>query len=485
MVTGYRQSGGPPARVAVVGAGLAGLAAACELADRGFDVSLVERRPFAGGKTYSFRDRASGAVLDNGQHVFLGCCTAYIGFLRRLGTLEKTSLQPCLHVEVIDPERGRARLAASRLPGALSLLPALLTYRHLSPADRARVLYGALWMRALGAAGRRALDGESFHSWLRRHGQSDRAVDLFWNLITVPTLNGDARSVSAELALMVFQEGFLASPSAAAVGVPRVPLDELHVRPALDYLAARGGRLRLGGGVRSLLLDGQRARGVALADGSILEAEFVVSAVPPAALLSLLPEALRREPFFARLAGLGAWPIVNLHFWYERPVTGNEFAAFLNSPVQWVFNRTRLLGLSECDGQHLVVSLSVAGRYLAMKRRDLLETFRPEMERLFPAARRVGLRRFLATKEPEATFAAAPGCARLRPPARTPVDGLVLAGAWTDTGWPATMEGAVRSGLTAAREVAVQAARRSEPAPTGPDGPPSGGVRLGVALATP
>lgn len=442
------------ASVAVVGGGLAGIAAACELAEAGLKVTLMEKRPFLGGRAYSYLDKRSGIEVDNGQHVFLGCCTEYIRLLKRLGVWHKVHLQKRLRVRVIDKVWGESLLESRSLPPPLHLLPSLLRFRSLSPAEKVRAAYAMARMRSLDRAARRGLDGITFADWLRAHGQTENAIRGFWSLIVLPTLNGDITTVSADLAMMVFQEGFLRDGDGANVGWAKVGLSALLAQAAREYIESRGGEVRLGQGIAGLRLEDGRAA----VSGPGQEAEYVVLAVEPRSLTTLLPRPLREEPFFGRIGHIDTSPIVNVHLWYDRQVTDMEFAAFLNTPLQWVFNKSRLWG-QEGDGQYLDISLSGAREFVDMPAREIIGLFSREVQSLFPLARAAQLRRALVVKQRDATFAARPGISRLRPRQRTPVGNLFLAGDWTDTGWPATMESAVRSGLLAAREVMGLAGR--------------------------
>ena len=450
--TGGSLAGRPS--VLVAGGGLAGIAAACDLAAAGLDVTLVEKRPFLGGRSYSYVDKRSRVEVDNGQHVFLGCCTEYIAFLKRLGVWHKAKLQRRLHVRVIDKMWGESVLRGERLPAPLHLLPSLLRFRSLSPAEKARAAYAMARIRSLDRVARRALDGVTFADWLRRHGQSENAIRGFWNLIILPTLNGDVTTVSADLALMVFQEGFLRSRDGGNVGWARVGLSALLAEAAREYIESRGGAVRLGEGISGLRLD----EGRAFAAGD--DSDYVLLALDPPSLTPLLPKQLREDPFFGRIGHIQTSPIVNVHLWYDRKVTDMDFAAFLNTPMQWVFNKSKLWG-QEGEGQYLDISLSGADGFVDMPTRDVVGLFSREVQALFPRARTAELRRGLVVKQRDATFAARPGIAALRPSQRTPVQNLFLAGDWTDTGWPATMESAVRSGRMAAREVLKAAGRRS------------------------
>ncbi|MEV4506866.1 hydroxysqualene dehydroxylase HpnE [Streptomyces klenkii] len=451
--------GAAPARAVVVGGGLAGITAALELADAGVRVTLLEGRPRLGGLAFSFR--RGDLTIDNGQHVYLRCCTAYGSFLDRIDALHLAPLQDRLDVPVLDvghpsgkPRLGRLRRAASPLfPVPLHLAKSLATYPHLSLAERAAVGRAALALRGLDPQDP-ALDGTDFAGWLRRKGQSARTVEALWDLIGVATLNATADASSLGLAAMVFKTALLTEPGAADIGWAHVPLGELHdtrARAALDKA-----------GVRTLLRT--RATGIArAADGTWqvgaetgpgaaeqLTAETVVLAVPQRETHGLLPDGALDEP--GRLLEIGTAPILNLHVVYDRKVLRQPFFAALGSPVQWVFDRTDSSGLAARGegGQYLAVSQSAAQDDIDRPVAELRARYLPELERLLPAARGAGVRDFFVTRERTATFAPTPGVGRLRPTARTNTPGLYLAGAWTATGWPATMEGAVRSGVHAA-----------------------------------
>jgi squalene-associated FAD-dependent desaturase len=435
--------------VGVIGAGLAGLAAACELADLGHRVTVYERRPWAGGKTYSFVDRETGCEIDNGQHVFMACTTSYTSFLRRLGTLGLTRRQRRLHVPVLDADGRRSHLAASALPAPLHLAPSFLRYAHLGLAEKARIAKLLASVALSSGANGAGLEHESFAGWLRIRGQPEGTIAGFWDFLVLPTLNARAGEVSAAAALFVLKEGFLASPTSAAIGIPAVPLSRLHVDPAVRYVEARGGEVRPGCGVERVCVEAGRVTALLLRDGSRAQHEAYVCAVPHTRLPQLLPAGVTDRAPLAALAEIPVSPIVNLHLWFDRPVAEFAFAAFVGCELQWVFNRSRL-DLSRAPGEHhLVISLSGAGAYMALDRRALLERFLPQLRRALPASREAELVRTVVVKEPEATFVPAPGV--VRPGPVTEFENFLLAGAYTSTGWPATMESAVRSGLTAAR----------------------------------
>jgi squalene-associated FAD-dependent desaturase len=442
-------------RVVVLGGGLAGLSTALQLIDRGFAVTLIEKRPFLGGRAFSFLDPKEQVEIDNGQHVFLGCCTYYVDYLRKIGATNKTYLQDRLKVVVIkDGKRGT--IGSTPWLGRLHLFPSFLRYPHLGVSDKLRAIYGlasmALTRRKDGPS---LLDLETAYDWLKRHGQSDRAISALWNLILLPSLNDDVRDASADMAIMLFQAGLLKGPREAAIGLSSVGLTSLNGDPALETLTQHGADMALGKTVRSITVDDGRATGIELSDGSTVEADAYVSALPFVVLLDSLPGDVRGNAFFSRAANLGSSPIVGVHLWYDRQIMDEEFVAFLDSPVQWVFNKSRIQRTTgDADGQYVCISLSGAWQFIDRPKDELATEFIAEMGRLFPRAASARVVRSLVVKEPQATFSAAPGTAEGRLPQTTPINNLFLAGEWTDTGWPSTMEGAVRSGVFAAEAVA-------------------------------
>ncbi|MGA5583142.1 hydroxysqualene dehydroxylase HpnE [Streptomyces thermodiastaticus] len=465
MTDGIRPDGVPtaeadrPARHAVVvGGGLAGLTAALSLADAGVRVTLLEGRPRLGGLAFSFR--RGDLTVDNGQHVYLRCCTAYRWFLDRIGGTDLAPLQDRLDVPVLDAARpeGRrlGRIRRDALPVPLHLGRSLATYPHLSLADRARVGRAALALQALDPAAP-ALDERNFGEWLAAHGQSARAVEALWDLVGVATLNATASDVSLGLAAMVFKTGLLSDPGAADIGWARVPLGELHDRLARKALDSAGVSIEVRTRVTSVSKK-ENGRWSVQVPGRSLEADAVVLAVPQREAHALLPAGALEAP--ERLLDIDTAPILNVHVVLDRTVLSRPFVAAIGTPVQWIFDRTHASGLK--DGQYLALSQSAAHQEIDTPVAELRERYLPELRRLLPLARDARVRDFFVTRERTATFAPSPGVGRLRPGARTKVPGLYLAGAWTATGWPATMEGAVRSGVSAA-DAALSALGRPRP----------------------
>lgn len=438
-------------RIVVVGGGLAGLSAALASADGGARVTLLEARPRLGGATFSFQ--REGLWIDNGQHVFLRCCTAYRGFLARIGAEDLTFLQPRMAIRVLAPDGRSGWLRRGSLPAPLQLAGSLAAYPFLRPADRLRAARAALALARLDPSDG-ALDDRTFGEWLAQRGQPPAAVESLWNLIALPTLNLPAEAASLALAVKVFRTGLLSKRDAADVGYATAPLSRVHGEPAARALAEAGAAVHVRASVRGVeaLPDGTfEVRAAA----GLLEADAVIVAAPHDKVAELLPSSALPEP--AALKSLGSSPIVNVHVVYDRKVMDLPFVAGVGTPVQWVFDRTQASGLER--GQYLAISLSGADREIGERTEALRGRFLPALEALFPRAREARVEVFFVTREHAATFRQAPGTRALRPGPPTRIPGLYLAGAWTDTGWPATMEGAVRSGLAAARAALVGAGR--------------------------
>ncbi|SCF07813.1 squalene-associated FAD-dependent desaturase [Micromonospora viridifaciens] len=434
--------------VCVIGGGLAGIAAAIRLADQGLPVTLLESRPELGGATYSFR--RDGLTVDTGQHVFLRCYHAYRGLLDRLGVTDDAQVQPRFAVPVLLPGRAPHLLARGRLPAPAHLLPALAAYRLLTPAERLAAVRAAAALRHVDPD-LPATDARSFGEWLAGHGQGDRAVRRLWDLVTVAALNLPSAHASLALAARVFRTGLLDATDAGDIGRPTVPLTELHAVPARRLLHQLGARVRTRSRVRWIHPESDGFR-VGLSDGEIAT-DAVVLAVPHHVAAALVPPAA--APDAGDWHRLGAAPIVNVHLRYARRITELAMAAAVESPAQWIFTRP-----GSDDAQHVVVSLSAADTQIDRPAAELVAVQRAALAALFPAARHTPVRDAFVTREPRATFRQAPGTRAYRPATTTRLPGLVLAGAWTDTGWPDTMEGAVRSGQEAADVVARQLASR-------------------------
>ena len=464
------------APIAVVGGGLAGLTAALDLAEAGRAVSLFERRPFAGGKAYSFTDPAHGVTLDNGQHITMRCCTAFQALLERLGRTDLVRYQDGLEVAVVDPtvQRGSGRqvsvLRASKphapqrfglpsfpqwtaLPAPFHLAPSALNYEHLTLLEKTNLARAFAPIRKLTEAERARLDRQSFADWLRAHGQSERVIERFWDLIILPTCNDRSAHVSAMQALHVFQVGFSQDPRAADIGLFTGGLGEV-AQAAAARLEELGGTIEFSAAVDAVGLAQAAAVSVQTRSGSHA-VSGVVLALPPRQAFDVLPPAWRRREPFWRLAMHRTSPIVNVHQQWDRPVLTRDFVGVLDPDAQFIFNRSQTHAWPT-PPHWISVSLSGAHELLPLPQAEIAERVERAVRRALPRAAAAELLAVRVVKEADATFRPFPGAHahRLRP--RTSIRNLTLAGAWTDTGWPATLESAVRSGRAAARTLLEQ-----------------------------
>jgi squalene-associated FAD-dependent desaturase len=410
-------------RTVVVGGGLAGLSAALWLQRSGHDVTLLEARPTLGGavQTLPERDGDPEPPPDNGQHIALGCCDAYLGFLDEIGQ-GQTIRRKRLRLPVIA-EDGSVGVIG---PGPLKLL----RYRHLSLADRLSVARAA---RQLGELDAEAHDDETFAALLRRLGQSEAAIDRFWDVFMRPALNLPSGEVSATLGVFTVQTALLGDRHASDLVLPIAPLGEMHGDAAGRTLTERGAHVRTNARVVELLDDA-----VLLADGERLPGDAFVLALPPAESARLLGEPA---------PALEDSPIVSVHLLFDGQILRYELAALLGSHAHWVFDRGRLTGHEPERGQYLTVVSSGVPDLLEVRGKELVELIAGEVTDRLGAAELLWSR---VSREPAATFAARPGTARIRLGPQTNRPNVARAGAWTDTGWPATMESAVRSGHEAA-----------------------------------
>jgi hydroxysqualene dehydroxylase len=425
-------------RLAIVGGGLAGLSAGLELKRAGHEVALFERTRLLGGKATSFH--VDGVEVDNGQHVYLACCTEFVDFVEGLddsGSNGRSplSLQPRFDVLMLSRGRPAARLRAAQIRAPLHLAPALLGYRNISLMDRLRIA------RAVLAARSQPRVDETFAAWLVRHGQNRETREAFWDPFLIPALNAPLENVSADDALFVIRTAFLVDAAASRFGYSRIPLARIA-----ESAAGKLDTVNLRTPVVGLDLDPDRAnrlRGIRLEDGTVIPLDGVVLAIPPARLKKILG-----DPAALGVHGLDNFqtaPIVDVHLWYDVGTVGFDFAALIGSPIQWVFEK---------GAGYLCCSMSAADAYVSWSKADLVTLCDRELRDMVPPLAGASLLRGSATRDRDATFVPTPGLQRPGPMTSNPR--IVICGAWTDTGWPATMESAVRSGRAAARALIVQ-----------------------------
>jgi len=427
-------------RVLIIGSGLAGLAAATALAPRGLRVTLLEARNRLGGRASSFHDFATGQLVDTCQHVSMGCCTNFAHFCRTLGIAHLLEKQACLYFMTSD--RRLSRFRADPLPAPLHLARSFLMARFLSLDDKCRIAYGLASLRYS-----RDEADPPFQEWLARHGQTPRTVERFWGLVLTSALNETPDRIGLRYARKVFLDGFLRHPRGFEIELPAVPLGRLYGEELQAWLNRHDVEVRFQAAARGLRINAECVTSVELRGGEVLDADWYIATVPFDRLLELLPaDVIERHACFRDLRRLETSPITSVHLWYDRAVLNLPHVVLVGCVGQWLFNR----GPTPEGGQYVQVVVSAARQFRGLGHEDVERQVTAELKRLLPASRLARLVRARVVTEHAATFSAVPGVDQWRPPQLSPIPNLFLAGDWTATGWPATMEGAVRSGYLAA-----------------------------------
>jgi squalene-associated FAD-dependent desaturase len=447
------------ARVVIVGGGLAGLAAASALAPRGFAVTLVESRPRWGGRASSFIDRTTGEEVDNCQHVALGCCTNFLHFCRIVGI--ERFFERENRLTFIGPDGGASELSATNLPAPLHLFPAFGRLGFLTWRDKWRL---ALGLSALARTDPAKGGTESFLEWLERHGQPRAVIESFWHVVLVSALSETLDRIDVGHARKVFVDSFLRNRHGWEVWLPTVSLGELYGAVVEGWLAAHGVACRLQCGVRQVTAENvangspSRASGVELRSGEFLAADDVILATPQFLLADLLPDSWRANPEFAMASALQTAPISSVHLWFDRPITALRHATFVGRLCQWLFNRSAIQGESAAKGEngaacYYQVVISASREVTSRPQDETIRAVTAELAALWPVVREARLVHARLVTEHKAVVSMLPGVEKSRPTQNTSIANLHLAGDWTQTGWPGTMEGAVRSGYLAAESV--------------------------------
>jgi zeta-carotene desaturase len=440
--------------VVVVGGGVAGMSAACAMAEAGLRVRLVERRPYLGGRASSYRHPGVDEVIDNCQHVLFGCCTNLIGFYRRIGVAQRIRWTDTM--TMIEPGGRRTLLASSRwLPAPLHGLPSLMWAKALTRDDKMALA------RAFRALIRPipADSTETLGDWLKRNGQPRGAIDRFWRLVIASALNADVDEIALTYAAKVIHELFLNSAQAGSMGMSTVPLSELYTG-AKQYLRERGGEVVLNAAVEGAEWDEETSQWTLITRAGDLVADFLVLALPfeaTAKLLPQMPPAGGVEALAAQIERHEHGPICSVHLWFDREITELDHAVLLDREVHWMYNKSRLQPWREANGSYLELVISASQAFAARERKDAIKLALAELAEFFPAVASAELEKAALVKEVRATFTVPPGIDAARPGSASPWPNCVLAGDWIQTGWPSTMESAARSGHLAAEAVCATA----------------------------
>jgi zeta-carotene desaturase len=453
----------PSRSVLVIGGGLAGLSSAVALAEAGCLVRLLEKRPRLGGRATSYT-LPDGSEVDNCQHVTLGCCTNFADFCRRVGADKKIRFYDRLYF--VDAGGRRSTLEASPLPPPLHLAPSFLFFGGLTLADK-RGIARALFTIARAGGEPPGADGTSMLDWLGRMKQTRGAIERFWRVVLVSALDEELARTDARYGIEVFWKAFLGSRGGYRLGIPSVPLGDLY-EGCRAAIVGRGGRVHLRCGVREVRVREGGFRCAVLDDGSELTADACIAAVPHDTLLKLVPQEMGANGGpLAGLRNIKTSPITGVHLWFNRTVMTEPFLTLLDHTTQWVFNKSRLHGqdeTSDANGrptketgssaksnrQYLQLVISASYDLVPRSRQEIIDLCLRELGDVLPATRRAELQRATVIKDVNATFSPEPGVDRWRSGQQIGVKNLFLAGDWTRTGWPATMEGAARSGYLAA-----------------------------------
>ncbi|MFY9611429.1 MAG: hydroxysqualene dehydroxylase HpnE [Blastocatellia bacterium] len=435
-------------RVVIIGGGFSGLAAGVTLIEQGVDVLLLERRNHLGGRAYSFIDSKTGSPVDNGQHLFMGCYHHTIAFLQKIGCLDRLKFQDRPRVDFLDRSDGFVKFECPPLPAPFHVVAGLLRMKGLTLGDKIRAINVGRAIRGNGS-----LESLTVAQWLDNLAQSGRIRQRFWYPMVIATLNEDPHIASARMLKRVLEESFGGGRSSTAIGIARVPLSDLYTGGAREFIESRGGQVKTGAEVARLVVERDAVVAAELKSGETFRADYFISAVPPNAFMQILDEETAKT--FLPIGKLESSPIVSINLWFDRQVIDREFTGLIGTRCQWVFNKDLILSTEKKTNQ-IAVIISAARDFVDWTREALVEMALSELHEMIPASQHAKLIQSAIVKEREATMAHTVESDHLRPGPRTALTNLVLAGDWTDTGLPATIESAVLSGRIAAQMVDSQ-----------------------------
>ena len=464
---------GPGKTAIIVGGGVAGVSAACALAEAGLRVNLLERRGYLGGRASSYRHPGVDEVIDNCQHVLFGCCTNLIGFYQRISVAERIHWTSTM--TMIEPGGRRTPLKSSRwLPAPLHGLPSLLAAKALSREDKMALAHAfRKLMRPVPPDSR-----ETLGSWLKHNGQTPGAIDRFWRLVIASALNADLDGIALPYAAKVIRELFLNSAEAGAMGMSTVPLTELYAG-AEQFLREHGGEVVFNASMDGAAWDEETSQWAVTTRVGNQLADFLVLALPfegTAQMLPRMPPAHGVDALAGQIGKHEHGPICSVHLWFDREITELDHAVLLDREIHWMYNKSRLQPWRKTKGSYLELVVSASQKFAALSREEAIDLAVRELAEFFPEVAKAKLEKAALVKEVRATFTVPPGIDAARPTSASPWPNCVLAGDWIQTGWPSTMESAARSGHLAAEAVCL--AMGEQRRFLNPDLRPSGLMRL-------
>ncbi len=448
--------------VAIIGGGFAGLAAGVYLTEKGFKVDLFEKRPILGGRAYSVKDSKTGDTLDNGQHLMMGCYHHTLAFLEKIGTKHLVEFQEKMEVNFVDPQGRNYVLKCPNLPAPLHLLWGLICLKSLDASEKWAMMKFMAGVKKLNENELSSLDLISCEQWLTLWNQSNESIQNFWEPLILATLNETPQISSAQMLAVVIREALLKTKQDSRMIWSKVGLSELYTEAAQKFIENQGGKVHLRRGVQKIITspslrpspsrgEGEYVVKIILEDGSEHIANYYINTSPAEAFMPLLEENIARQNFFERFSEITYSPILGINLWFDRPVTNKTFVGILNSPVHWVFNKEKILHMevqqtTDLQNNYLSLVLSGAHNLKDMPAEALLRMCLDEIQKAFPESKNAKLLHHRIMKELKATPSFGIGSSKLRPTYETPISNLFLAGDWTATGLPATIEGAVKSG---------------------------------------
>ena len=440
-------------QVLIIGGGFAGIAAAVFLDSAGFKITLLEKKPILGGRTYAFQDRKTSDWIDNGQHLLMGAYHETLRLIENLGATRHLKNSPKTVVPLVTEDNRKTSFTSSRLPPPWNFLLPLLRLKSLKARDKFRLLrLGREILRWRQDPSSVSLD-KNVSEWLQDMGQSSYARKNFWDLLTLATLNDDPSVASAKMLVVVLAKGFLGGKNDRRILIPKGTLNDLLATPARAYLELRGHKLVTGQSAKRIDILDNRVCGIELADGSQLKGDWYVSAVPFRPLLNLVPEPYSASlPYFGEIRKLKSSPIVSINLWFDREIFSEELVGVAGRTIHWYFNKNRNSG-REGPPFHVVGVVSGAYSMIESSREEIVAITLSELNEIFPAVRGAKLVHSLVNKEREATLSPTVESEKYRPAQQSPFPNFFVIGDWTKTGLPATIESAVLSARLAADEM--------------------------------